>query len=292
MSHNNIKISVIVPVYNSEKYLERCLNSITKQSLKEIEIICINDGSTDKSCDIIKNFLAVDSRIKLVNQENQGLSVARNNGIKNAVGEYISFIDSDDFIDINFYEVLYTAAKRYNADISCSGIIKEDAKKKKIILSFDNEVFEEDIRKKFLISKSLQHCFVWNKIYKRDSLLLNNLFFPSGIIYEDMMFTPDVLEKLNGLVVTSGIFYHYWKHPGSIIRSDSDKFRADKLFVYSYFLKIIRKYNLDYNEKWKLIKKQEYIFCGIKILKIYEYRATKKYYLFGLIPFLVVKDRV
>ena len=102
-----IKISVIVPVYNTEKYLERCIKSIINQSLTDIEIIVINDGSTDNSEQILKNFACKDSRIRIINQKNAGLSITRNNGLQIASGEYISFIDSDDYIHKDMIKILY-----------------------------------------------------------------------------------------------------------------------------------------------------------------------------------------
>ena len=115
------KVSIIVPIYNVEKYLPKCVNFIVKQTLKDIEIIAINDGSTDNSYDIIKKFSIEDSRIKIINQNNCELSNARNLGLKFAKGEYISFIDSDDYIDKTMIEKLYLIASKYNCDVvSCN----------------------------------------------------------------------------------------------------------------------------------------------------------------------------
>ena len=115
---NNMKISIIVPVYNVEKYLERCLDSLINQTLKDIEIICINDGSTDNSSEILKEYAKKDSRIIIINQNNQGISVARNNGMNKAKGKYIGFVDSDDWVDLDFFEKLYKAAEKHNAQIA------------------------------------------------------------------------------------------------------------------------------------------------------------------------------
>ena len=106
---NNIKVSVIVPVYNCEKYLKKCLDSLVNQTLKDIEIICVNDGSTDNSGRILEEY--TDSRIKIITKENGGLSSARNAGIAVAKGEYLGFVDSDDWVDLDFYEKLYNTAK-------------------------------------------------------------------------------------------------------------------------------------------------------------------------------------
>ena len=113
------KVSVIVPVYNVEKYLSRCLESLINQSLKDIEIICINDGSTDNSLQILKQFAYKDNRIKIINQTNSGQSVARNKGLAIASGKYIGFVDSDDWIDNDYYEKMFETIERTNSDFAC-----------------------------------------------------------------------------------------------------------------------------------------------------------------------------
>ena len=112
-------ISIVVPIYNVEKYLEKCINSIIIQTYKNIEIILVNDGSTDSSGKICDIYLKIDKRIKVVHKKNGGLSDARNVGIENAKGKYIAFIDSDDFLDSDFIEILYNLIIEYNADVSC-----------------------------------------------------------------------------------------------------------------------------------------------------------------------------
>ena len=135
--NKNILVSVIVPIHNSEKYLRACLDSLINQSLKEIEIICINDGSTDKSELILDEYKSKDKRIIVINQNNSGQSSARNKGIKIAQGEYIGFVDSDDFIDLNYYEKLYNYAHYNDAEIAVSGIIRFHKFRKKFHLKFE-----------------------------------------------------------------------------------------------------------------------------------------------------------
>ena len=118
----SIAVSVIVPIYNVEKFLKRCLDSIINQTLKDIEIICVNDGSTDGSAEILDQYKNLDNRIIVLNCKNQGPSVARNTGMKIARGEYVSFVDSDDWIDNDFLEKLYVAAKKHDADAACTYI--------------------------------------------------------------------------------------------------------------------------------------------------------------------------
>lgn len=126
------KVSVIVPVYNVEKYLEKCLETLISQTLKDIEIICINDGSKDSSLNILKKYALNDERIKIIDKHNEGLSAARNDGLNAATGEYIGYVDSDDWVDLNFYEKLYNAAKKYNAEAACANIIRCGNKVKNI----------------------------------------------------------------------------------------------------------------------------------------------------------------
>lgn len=120
-----MKVSVIIPVYNSEKYLEKCLNSLIKQTLEDIEIVCINDGSTDNSLEILNAYAKKDRRIKVLSQKNLKQGAARNNGLKIAQGEFISFVDSDDWVDFDYLEKLYNAAIDNNVNMAASSITRE-----------------------------------------------------------------------------------------------------------------------------------------------------------------------
>jgi glycosyltransferase involved in cell wall biosynthesis len=173
---NNVKVSIIVPVYNVEKYLRQCMDSIVDQSLKEIEIICVNDGSSDNSLQILEEYVQKDKRIKMINNRNVGAWAARNTGMEYATGEYIGFVDSDDFIDEKMYENLYINAKSNKSDIvMCPAYVFEDNNpelnyQKPIYFSleyfdkkFDNKVFDHT-KTRNLIFKVNVTC--WNKIYK------------------------------------------------------------------------------------------------------------------------------
>ena len=128
------KITVIIPVYNVEIYLADCLDSVLQQTLNEIEIICINDGSSDNSLEILKEYARKDSRIIIISQENKGLGSARNRGLEVATGEYVAFLDSDDWVDNNYYEKLYNTAKKYNSEIACAGFKRCTGQKKSLRL--------------------------------------------------------------------------------------------------------------------------------------------------------------
>lgn len=180
---NILKISVIVPVYNVEKYIEECIESILNQTLKDIEIIIVNDGTKDNSMKKVEKYLS-DSRIIVINKENGGLSSARNAGLKIAKGKYISFVDSDDFIDKNMLRDLFYAAEE--CDIVSSEMILYNNITHKMTKRIREKSFFQG-KGSFLYKMcGMEVC---NKIYKRNFLFENNIFFEEGIIHEDNLFT-------------------------------------------------------------------------------------------------------
>ena len=142
------KISVIIPVYNVEKYLKKCLDSICNQTLQDIEIICVDDGSSDSSLEILRQYEAKDSRVKVLTQSNQKQGAARNNGISIAKGEYLGFIDSDDWIDLDYYEQLYNSAKTFDCDIAIADYIRIGNGTTKKRLHIKDEVIVTDFAQK------------------------------------------------------------------------------------------------------------------------------------------------
>lgn len=176
-----LKISVIIPVYNTANYLRKCLESITNQTLREIEIICINDGSTDNSINILKEYKQNDSRIIIIDKKNEGVSVARNNGLEIARGEYIYFIDSDDYLELNGLEALYNKITKENTDIICFGHF--EVANTNILPAWNTSLLEkcsQDKNVSLNLLKDLQY-FIWDKLYKREFLQKNNIKFPVGI---------------------------------------------------------------------------------------------------------------
>ena len=210
------KVSVIVPVYNVEKYLEKCLESLIHQTLKEIEIIIINDGATDSSPKIIERYTQKDSRIKTINQKNQGLSGARNSGLKIAQGEYISFIDSDDWVDQDFLEKLYNSAKNNNADIAMTTIIRKREKIQKYRVHYIKENVYETLEEKIKACNIPTCCYVWNKLYKKN--LLENMEFSINRYFEDMLWIPEIIKKANKIVTTRYTNYYYRVNNNSIVK--------------------------------------------------------------------------
>lgn len=192
--NSNIKISIIIPVYNVEKYLRQCLDSIIYQTFKDFECICINDGSTDNSLSILEEYAKKDKRFRILSQQNQGVGVARNFGLRIAVGEYILFVDSDDFIDNNFCEKLYNNAKKYNSDIVFGGRIAfNDTKRNKCNMSKSlgitttTEINEQNLSL-FFCRIMVVFCGGANKLVKRNILVNNNIYFYNVRRVEDQPF--------------------------------------------------------------------------------------------------------
>ena len=216
----NDLISIVVPVYNVGNYLDKCIETIIKQTYKNIEIILVDDGSKDNSgskCDEWKN---KDKRIKVIHKVNGGLSSARNAGIEVAVGKYINFIDSDDYIDLRMIEILYNAIYRNEADISICNryYVFEDGKKylrypnKKNVLEMDSEeaIFELNNYKNFDMS-------AWAKLYKKE--LFENIRFPEGKLSEDFYIMYLLFDKAEKIVYNSEPLYYYLQRKGSISKN-------------------------------------------------------------------------
>ena len=281
-----IKISVIIPVYNVEKYLRRCLDSVINQTFRDMEIICVNDGSTDSSAEILEEYKSRDKRIILLNQENMGQGNARNVGLKIAKGEYISFIDSDDWIDSDFFEKLYEAAKKYNADVACAEIKRPHANGK---ISNKLRFWKEDVLhthiEKYAVNNMPRQCYVWNKIYRKSEIDRQNLSFKEGVLFEDISFIIRFIYFSHTLVTVPGVFYHYWANNKSVTRYMRDKNQIDLIAARADLIKFSREHHITFDEKYYIKKKITYKFFGITILRIDEWETIKKYHLFGLIPF-------
>ncbi|MDR1551199.1 MAG: glycosyltransferase [Holosporaceae bacterium] len=279
------KISVIIPVYNVEKFLKRCLESIADQTLSDIEIICVNDGSIDGSLRILEEFSAEDSRVTVLHQENRGVSAARNSALAIARGEYVGFVDGDDWIELNFFEELYAAAKKYNADIACCRIVRKyPSSKSRIKLEIEEEQFYSAVTDKYRITESPRKCYVFNKIYRRSEINLHRLRFREGRTFEDVSFSIRALYFLKTLVTVPTTTYYYWVNHNSITRNETDRRRQDKLAARRDFIKFSRKNYIECDDRWYVRKKIIYKLCGIPVMKIYEWKTMKKYYLFSVIP--------
>lgn len=255
------KVSLIIPVYNVENYLARSLKSAVDQTMKDIEIIVVNDGSTDKSPEIINEFANKYDNIIVINQNNMGLSGARNTGLKNAKADYIAFMDSDDFIDKKFIETLYNMAIKYNADIAyCNYYMYFPEKDSSQCMPFTsrNAIYSNKTALKKLIMDTTLHHYAWNKLYKK-SLFSDNKIEFYNIFFEDVATIPRLFYYANKVAVTKKALYYYTKRKGSIINSVSTK----KMNDYIRSIGVLRNFLKDTNsyESYKLA------------FKIYAYRS-------------------
>lgn len=275
------KVSIIVPVYNVEKYLRKCLDSLINQTLKDIEIICINDGSTDKSLEILEEYKNRDSRIILLNQENSGQSVARNRGIEIAKGEYLGFVDPDDWVDLDYYEKLYNAASTNDTDIAVGGIIRVTGIKKKKFLNFEKETITDNTNLKFELCDVPKKSYVWNKIYKTEKLKEIGLEFEKGIFYEDCIFTPQALFYLRKIVTVPNIYYYYLRRGNSTVKQRSEKANADSVYAHKKANDFIKEHNIDISSHEP--KTYRFKIFGVTIFKIRQKGKKKQYALFNII---------
>lgn len=247
--NTNIKVSIIVPIFNTEKFLSKCITSIISQSLEEIEIICVDDGSEDNSLSIIQEYAKTDKRIKIITQKNQKQGAARNRGLKVATGEYVGFVDSDDYIQEDFFEKLYNTAKNYNADIVCASIIRKRKNSQKFRLEYTKTLVAEDIDEKLKVCTSIGGDYnwnVWNKIYNRKFLLSHNIYFEENVYFEDVNFTIKALHLSNFIVTVPNTFYYYYARANSIVkRAQNHKKRQDLLNAYSKLYYYCNKNNIN-----------------------------------------------
>lgn len=250
-----IKVSVIVPFYNVEQYIEKCLETLVNQTLKEIEIILVNDGSKDSSIDIVKKYLeSYPEKIVYLEKENGGLSDARNYAIPYAKGEYIAFLDSDDYVENNMYNDMYEVAKRENSSmIECDFYWEYKDKRK------------EDIGKEYKNKKEmLQNIRVvaWNKLIKRDILEKTQIKFPKGYRYEDVEFTYKLIPHLDKVSFLRKTCVHYVQRQGSISNSQNE--RTKEIFdVLEHVIKYYKEENI-YEEYQEVIEYiyARYAFCS------------------------------
>jgi glycosyltransferase involved in cell wall biosynthesis len=231
----NIKVSVIVPVYNTENHLNKCMDSIINQTLKEIEVICVNDHSTDSSPDILAEYAKNDDRIRVINKNNNnGAAAARNTGMEYATGEYIGFVDSDDWISLEMYEKLYENAKLHDSDIVMSPLNIYNASNHELEYNdptctleyfdenFDDRAFDHLKTKDFFFQISVTPP---NKIYKNDFLKTIDARFPEGLIFEDNPFFYYIYLKAERVSIIRDYLYFYRKNrPDSVMTKGSFKF--------------------------------------------------------------------
>jgi len=279
-----IKVSVIVPVYNVEKYLGECLDSLIGQTLQDIEIIAVNDGSTDDSLQILNEYAAKDGRIKVYSQQNSGQSAARNRGLSVAAGEYVAFIDADDWVDRDFLEKLYQAAQRENADIAAGTIIScgENGKSNHRSVSKSYQCLKTLKEKWNILLDNGAHCYICNKIYRREPLIDKKVMFVEGHFYEDILWSPLAIKVLGCAVVIPHVSYYYRYNPTSTTRSVEcdDKIAEDYKEARKALVRFAGYYKLDVS--FDALKRCAFKILGLPLVKI-EYGDTGfKFYFLGI----------
>ena len=245
------KISIIIPIYNSEKYLEKCLESVTTQSFKNIEILLINDGSTDNSLNICYKFEKKDSRIKIITKENSGVSGARNIGILNSVGEYIVFVDSDDYCQSNMIESII---KNINENELLIFSYNKVMKNKEINYSAGKiDINKNNIEEK-IVNEDRIGGYLWNKVFKSSIIKENKIKFDSNITFcEDLLFVFEYVQKIEKIVYLEDTLYNYRIRKGSKTSNMFSKKNISMLNVYSSLIDLTKNDNIKENLKFNYL---------------------------------------
>lgn len=283
----NPLISVIVPVYNVAAYLRECMDSIVNQSYSNLEIICVNDGSTDASPEILKEYEERDSRVRVVHQKNGGLSAARNTGLKYATGEWVAYVDSDDALDLQAAEI-WVKSIRDDIDLLCFGVrmIGEASQETlehrekyfecKVLGEYD---FDVEILKKITVT-------VWNKLFRRSYIVQHNMQFPVGLYYEDGAFFSQFAPFVNKVVLLPDKLYIYRQRENSITGNASKS--AQGLHYYR-ILHPVRKFY----ERENLLEKKKDIYLRFFDVSYWAARVVlpPKYRVYGAIIVRALVDR-
>lgn len=261
-----IKVSIIVPVYNTEKYLKKCLDSLVNQTLDDIEILIVNDGSTDNSQEIINEYKEKYSqKIKCFKKQNGGLSDARNYAVPHALGEYIGFVDSDDYVETDMFEKMYNLANLENLDlVECNFIWEYPNKIKK-----DFGIHCSNIQDFFIYSRVM----VCNKLIKSSVLKNNNITFPKDLRYEDIEFFYKLIPFIEKYGLLENTFYHYMQRENSIINTNNLK-TSDIFNILNNIIEFYKLNNLYADYKSEL----EYLYIrfllGSSFLRIIKIKDT------------------
>lgn len=286
------KISIIVPVYNAATTIVKCIQSLINQQLEEIEIIIVNDGSTDNSLEICQNLKKIDRRIKVIDVINNGVSSARNIGIDSSTGKYIGFIDSDDWAEPNMYSEMLNEMEQTKSDIvmcnyfletrTTKVIAKEDLQRK----VFNKHEIRHEIISNMISAKSLDSGgktligSVWRLLINKEFLKKNNIYFNSNIhLMEDLLFAINMFVQAERLSYLDSPYYHYNQRENSAVNKYRENFLKENKLVYQHLLKLLSDKKLSSNEEIKTRLDNRYVYfilasianetIGIKISNFY-----------------------
>lgn len=272
-------VSIIIPVYNVERYLRRCLDSILLQTYYNLEIILVDDGSTDSSGEICDEYAEKDSRISVIHKENGGLSDARNAGIEAASADYIAFIDSDDYVEKQYVQRLAGILLKNNADIAICGYycgkrekFPEIKRYHRKIQCFDSKVMLKNWHGKY---KHVETA-AWNKLYKKVLFVENNIYYPVGYIYEDVQTTHLLVNKALKIVLTNEKLYYYYHRKDSIMQTISEEKMKACIYAQNKRLKFFK--DNGYREAYERLavkRQKQYMLNYLNSVMVKDMEKTK-----------------
>lgn len=265
-----MELSIIVPVYNVEKYLERCIKSLLNQTMDKIEIILVNDGSTDGSTYICKKYKKLSNKIKYIESENKGCSHARNLGIKKSIGKYLMFVDSDDYVELDYCLLMYEKIEKEELDlVQCDFKIVD---KEGLELKKESKKIPTDT-KNFLIENN--ECgYIWNKIFKSKIIKKNNLKFPEkSHMYEDMIFVFKYCIHVEKISLIDKKIYYYVQNEKSVMNTITEKRIYDIFYGLDNLKEYVLKNKKEFLDVYNFIYKQRGVKNSFSIL---EQRVLKK----------------
>lgn len=275
MNINNPLVSIVIPAYNVENYISQCINSCVKQSICQIEIIVVDDGSTDSTGEILEEWSQKDSRIKIIHQDNGGVSVARNSGIDNSSGDYITFVDGDDFLATDYIAYMLQLIQKDDSDFGISLNCYTKNGEKQVRQEEYNVIKPEEAVTLLLSPRIIVGC--WNKIYKRNFIDREQLRFSTDLFYgEGLSFITSVAQKSNHVAVGNRKTYYYRRNNQT---SATTKFKIESIYNGERSIERIEENLLFHTEpiQHMLLLHRSMYYIGA-IVKLEEYGMVKKYY--------------
>ena len=279
------KVTVIIPVYNTERLLDRCLESVVRQSLSDIEIICVDDGSTDGSLALLDSWAERDARIRVIHQTNGRQGKARNAALRVARGEYVGMIDSDDYIPEEYFERLYSAATEANADVAICGIVKQKPVGERVVIAFDRVEVVSDADAKLRVCHCPPEFHPVNKLYRSAMLERLGLRFKEGVPYEDVMFVTRAIVECDRAVTVPIVHYYYVLNPSSTVKSRQTATKqAQKYEAHRDMVEYVEAKGLRIPSRYRNITVRYGSLCGITLWKVKECGKRRTLRLFDILP--------
>lgn len=242
-------VSVVIPVYKADKYLRRCLDSLIAQTFTDWQAICIDDGSPDRSPAILDEYASRDSRFKVIHKTNAGVSAARNDGIENADGDFIHFLDADDWVDADYYQSMVTVAQDSGADMVVSGFVSDNKYTKPIV--YKDVRMVRGIVDKLCMTFALTDSYVWRYLFKADFVRVNNMRFNTNLIaQEDTLFVLDAIAVAGAVACVPWVNYHYMFNENSALNCRDAAHHAKVKAQY----KIGKQYRRDFARKHRVMR--------------------------------------